>query len=605
MAPLNWPAVTVEGGFVTTTPVQPAGTFILDDATNGKLDTGTLGADVTFSDLTAYTRSGRISRPSSRQMGPLYDYGAGTCSIALKNGDGRFDTDNLAGPYTAAGASELLPMVPLRISATWAGVLYRLFYGYVDSWDDDGQNYAGRYAETIVAATDGQKILGGIQVRQDGGSAGTGETTGARINRILNAAPWYSSTSYRIIAAGSSTLQAFGGLSNGTSDSAWNLLQQAADNEIGELYLDGAGAVVFRGRQQILTDTRSNTPQAIFGDKAGVLHPEWATPAELNSNPGFAGNINGWSSLNGATIVFSTDFQYGTDTGVLKLHGDGVTAGPGAVTTATGLSPATQYTATAVLYTPVAASMHLQIDWFDGSSVFISSSTGPSITSSTAWQVPTITATSPANTASAHLFFALDGTPSSGTLLYAGWSSLIAGDTSTIPAELAYTAAVRARDDTTLANDIHAQRTGGTLQEVQDTASQVKYLFPRTYDRQDLILQNDTDVINWASWVLYVAKDGESRIDQITIEPLRDPVNLWPHALGRQIGDRIEVWRRPPGLVTPVARDGFIRDIEHTFDVSANNWTTSWELQDAAKYGGFLTLDNPILGRLNFNALAY
>jgi len=82
-------------------------------------------------------------------------------------------------------------------------------------------------------------------------------------------------------------------------------------------------------------------------------------------------------------------------------------------------------------------------------------------------------------------------------------------------------------------------------------------------------------------------------------------VNLWPHALGRQIGDRIEVWRRPPGLVTPVARDGFIRDIEHTFDVSANNWTTSWELQDAAKYGGFLTLDNPILGRLNFNALAY
>src|SRR5262249_44812384 len=92
------------------------------------------------------------------------------------------------------------------------------------------------------------------------------EDAGARVNRILNSANWYAGQ--RLIPAGDTTLQAttFG-------DTALNLMQLTADSEIGELYVDGGGNLVFRHRRAVLGDTRSVTPQAVFGDLPGTSHP--------------------------------------------------------------------------------------------------------------------------------------------------------------------------------------------------------------------------------------------------------------------------------------------------------------------------------------------
>jgi hypothetical protein len=438
----GWPRLTVEGGFATVSPVQPAGTLLLDDPAYGILGTDLLGADVTWSDLSAWVRSGSVTRPASRQQGPLWSYPAGTAAVTLKNGDGRFDPDNLAGPYVAAGVTQLAAMVPVRVRATWAGAVYPLFSGFADSWiPEDGRNYAGHYAEATVTATDGQKVLAGITLPATA-AAGAGEDTGARVTRILGLAGWYTGSGYRQVAAGNSTVQAYAG-----GDTAWNLMQAAADAEIGDLYLNGAGQLVFRNRLAILASARSATVQAVFGDSIGTAE----------------------------------------------------TAGT----------------------------------------------------------------------------------------------------------ERPYTSVTRARDDTTLANDVQATRTGGTLQHVRDTASIQKYLFPRSYARADLILQDDPAALNWAQWVLYVAATDEDRFDQIILFPLRDPVNLWPLALGSQAGDRIQAWRRPPGPGSPVVKDCFIRGITHAFDFSAGTWVTTWTLQDASKYGSFLTLDNATLGQLGTNALAF
>jgi hypothetical protein len=334
-------------------------------------------------------------------------------------------------------------MVPVRVRAIWNGTAYPLFSGFADSWTpEDGRNYAGRYAEATVAASDGQKVLNGITLPA-AGAAGAGETTGARITRILNAAMWYTGSGQRDTDAGNSTVQAYAG-----GDTAWNLMQAAADAEIGELYLNGSGQLVFRARHAILTDTRSTVPQAVFGDSPGTAE----------------------------------------------------TAGT----------------------------------------------------------------------------------------------------------EQPYWSVTRARDDTTLANDIQATIAGGSsVQEVQNAASIAKYLFPRTYARADLILQTDGDASNWAQWVLYVADADEDRFDQLVIYPLRDPGNLWPQALGREIGDRIQIWRRPPGVASPVVKDCFIRGISHAFSVSPAAWSTTWTLQDASRYGSFMVLDDPVLGRLDMDALAY
>src|SRR5258708_24560160 len=56
----------------------------------------------TWTDISTYVLHLDITRPSTRLQGPLWQYQAGPCRVVLDNSDGRFDPDNLAGPYTSA-----------------------------------------------------------------------------------------------------------------------------------------------------------------------------------------------------------------------------------------------------------------------------------------------------------------------------------------------------------------------------------------------------------------------------------------------------------------------------------------------------------------------
>lgn len=431
--------IIVELALTASAAAQATGVLLLDDVTFGLLDTGVLGDADTWSDVTSYVRSGTVSRPYTRQQGPLATYQAGTGSVVVNNASGDWDPDNTTGAFAAAGVSKLLPMVPYRIRVIYLGTSYPLWQGFTDSFTDDGSNRGPRYAESVIPGTDAFKILAGINVPTVI-AVGGGEDTGTRISRILAAAGWYTDPTRREIATGDSTLQ-----STTFGSSALSLCQLAADSEIGEFYADEQGRPFFRNRTGILTDTRSNTVQCVLGDSPGTSH----------------------------------------------------TAGT----------------------------------------------------------------------------------------------------------ELPYTLLPRTTDDTALCNDVQATMVGGTLQEVTDTTSIATYIFPRTFARDDLILTTDADTLAWAQFVLYASKNAVSRFDTVQINPLRSPADLWPQVLGRQIGDRIQIWRRPPG-VTAFSKDCFIRGIAHSFDVSAQSWVTTWQLETAANYS-FLTLDDAILGALDSNALAF
>jgi len=171
--------------------------------------------------------------------------------------------------------------------------------------------------------------------------------------------------------------------------------------------------------------------------------------------------------------------------------------------------------------------------------------------------------------------------------------------------ELAYAAVSRASDDTTLANDIQITRAGGVLQEVTQPGSIVTYLFPRTYTRTDVLLLSDSEANAYAQWVLYVSETTETRFEQLAVDPLADVTGLFPQVLGREIGDRIQVYNRPPGLAAPVVRDCFIRGIQHDIDCVNGTWLTTWTLQDAARYAGFLIMNDPVKGQLDSNLLGY
>lgn len=167
-------------------------------------------------------------------------------------------------------------------------------------------------------------------------------------------------------------------------------------------------------------------------------------------------------------------------------------------------------------------------------------------------------------------------------------------------AELAYEAVEVAYDDAPLANRARISRVGGTEQQVDDAASQSLYLI-RTVKRDGLLMQTDPEAKDYAGFLVYVAAQPELRFATMTLFPREDPANLWPHALGRFIGDRITITRRPPGGGSPITRDVFIQGIEHVMDV---NWRTTFTLQSATRYAFFI-LDHAVLGKLDSNALGY
>ena len=414
----------VEGAFGA---VGATSLLELNDPTRGKLGTGKLGTGLggnVYVDITPYVRTVSTRRGATRADGPVLRYEAGTAGVVLRNEDRRFDPTNLAGPYVTGGVSQVQPMRSIRIRAEWAGTTYALWRGYADSWDIGYQ--MPRYSEVTLNATDAFKVFQAYD-RVAVGSVGAGEDSGTRIGRILDSVSWQSTD--RDVATGDTTLQA-----TTLEGVALDELQLVAESELGELFMDGGGRVVFRNRHAVLTDSRSNTSQATFG-----------------------------------------------------------------------------------------------------------------------------------------------------------------------PGNLPYQDVTLAYDDTTLVNLAQVTREGGTTQSASDATSIAAYL-THTATEDGLLIQDDAESLSLAQFLVFIGKDPELRFTQMVVKPQRDPSNLWPQVLGRQIGDRITVELDPPGGGDTISRDVFIRGVEHAS--SPGEWTTTWTLQSATKYAGFV-LNNATLGRLNFNALCY
>ncbi|HUR74459.1 MAG TPA: hypothetical protein VMZ00_09285 [Sporichthya sp.] len=411
------------------------GYWFLDNAAIAEAKIGAVAG--TWSDVTSRLKLPlSIKRGSGRVSSPIIRYSAGTATVRLDNSDRRFDPTNLSGPHVSGGKSQVQPMRPIRIRAVWSAVTYNLFRGFADQWDvqwiaNPGGSSQG-YSLTVVPSTDGFKylqnkkrsptiiVVNGQPVTQ---TYGAGENAGARVTRILDSVAWPAAD--RVIATGNSPLQA-----TSLSGDALSELQNVADSEVGEFYIDGQGRAVFRNRRAIFTDSRSTTVQATFGNPSTSIAP------------------------------FET-----------KLSSD----------------------------------------------------------------------------------------------------------------------------DATLYNEVLSQREGGDQQTTGDSTSQSEYL-TRTFSGSGLKLQTDGEALSWGQWIVYLSKDPETRFDTIAIHCHANPSVLFPAVLAREIGDRIQIVRRPPGGGTAITRDAFIRGISH--DVTTEKWITTFQLQSARQFGAFFTLDDATNGLL-------
>lgn len=225
----------------------------LNDDTRGVLGVGKLAPVDAFEDIAPYVVSGSITRGDTGGDYVPYKANAGTCTLVLNNQDGRFDPFNLSGPYVSDGVTEVQPMRRVRIIAN-DEILYT---GFVDAWAPS-YDHGGKRATVTLTATDGTKVLSTFDGNEQS-PVGGGESTGARINRVLDNAGWPETD--RNIAEGTMVVQ-----STTLSQNAWTEVQLTSDTELGELYFDGQGRLTFRDRHAIVGDTRSNTPYAVFGD---------------------------------------------------------------------------------------------------------------------------------------------------------------------------------------------------------------------------------------------------------------------------------------------------------------------------------------------------
>ena len=131
---------------------------------------------------------------------------------------------------------------------------------------------------------------------------------------------------------------------------------------------------------------------------------------------------------------------------------------------------------------------------------------------------------------------------------------------------------------------------------VSDASSKTQFR-PRslTYDESSIL--DDNEAQTKVEYHLDRLKDPHVRVKSVTIEPQQD-TNLWAHALGREIGDRIavEIWPAQKGTEEVVTFEGIIEYVEHTYVVG--RWTTVWYLSPA-DMNDYWILGDSLLGVLD------
>lgn len=223
------PTIQVMVGFQTTTGF--GNPFQLNNATYGKLNTGTLGG-LAYADLTQYVEAVNIKRGRNRQ---LDQFNAGTAVITFNNTTRILDPLNTASIYYPY----VTPRCPVIVKANGTTI----YTGLVADWNLDYElsNQDMMYA----SCTDAFTVLANQNLNAFTPSA---ELSSARVNTILDR-PEVLYQGARSVGTGSSTLGAY---AVAQDENVLSYLQTITKSEQGYLYIAADGTLTFKGRTQVL-----------------------------------------------------------------------------------------------------------------------------------------------------------------------------------------------------------------------------------------------------------------------------------------------------------------------------------------------------------------
>ena len=195
------------------------------------------------------TNRGRNAQADQFQTGSL--------SLRIVDQNGDFNPQNPASPYYTL----LSPMRKVQITATYSGVTYPVFQGYITSYTTTTPLNANDVVYTTITAVDAFRLAQNAQIATVAGSGV--QLSGARINAILDAIAWPNSM--RDVDTGLTTLQA----DPDTQRTALAAMQTVETSEYGALYVDASGNFVFQDRTVTATSV-AGTPTVFTDTGAGI-----------------------------------------------------------------------------------------------------------------------------------------------------------------------------------------------------------------------------------------------------------------------------------------------------------------------------------------------
>jgi hypothetical protein len=232
------------------------------------LDQGILGTNVLADSAAVIVDvSNQINRIETRRgRNALADqFQTGTLTLRIVDQNGDFNPQNVSGPYYEL----LTPMKKVQITATYAGVTYPIFSGFITSYVTTYPKEADSdVAYTTIQAVDAFRLANNAQISTVTG-ASAGNLSGTRINQILDEIDWPASM--RDIDAGLTTLQA----DPGTNRTSLAAMQTATDSEYGALYVDATGSFVFQDRN-VTVGSIGATPTVFSDSGAGIRYSDAA-----------------------------------------------------------------------------------------------------------------------------------------------------------------------------------------------------------------------------------------------------------------------------------------------------------------------------------------
>jgi hypothetical protein len=204
--------------------------------------------------------------------------------IRILDPNGDWNPQNTSSPYYG----KLVPNRKVRVSATYAGITHFLFSGYSSAYDYTyPKNQDIGYVD--VTCSDAFRLYQLANISTVA-SAGAGQDTGTRINKILDQISFPASMR-SIDTGGTETIcQA----DPGTGRTALQAIKQVEATEQGGFYMDGGGNAVFKSRAYIEGKSGKNpTYFSNAGDGINYKNVVFAYDDKLIINDATFANVGG------------------------------------------------------------------------------------------------------------------------------------------------------------------------------------------------------------------------------------------------------------------------------------------------------------------------